>query len=123
MRKKRYIIFVGFILILSFTIPLWAGDMQLGSVNLPRDITYQGKVIAKGSYNLELESTEGEAYLLIKKDDEVLCREMAIIMAAKRHYAKAKITVAILAKDDDPLLRIRVFAGDKIYSTFYQYTQ
>jgi len=121
MRKKRFFIPAVFILILSFAIPHWAGDMQLGSFNLPRNIIYQGKTIAKGSYNLALESKNGDAYLLIKKGDEVLCREMAIIIPAKRNYSEAKIAVAVLVRDDDPLLRIRAFVGNKTYSTYHEY--
>jgi hypothetical protein len=121
MRIKRVIVYAALILMLSSIILLWAENTNLGSFNLPRDITYEGKTITKGTYDLELEIAAEDAYLLIKKDNEVVCREMAIIMPAKQNYASPKITVVVLAKDDDPILRIRVFVGNKIYSTYYQY--
>ncbi len=121
MKIKRVILCATLIFILSTIMPLRAENTNLGSFNLPRDITYEGKTITKGSYDLELEIAGENAYLIIKRDDEVLCREMAIIMPAKHNYASPKITIAILAKDDDPILRIRVFVGNKIYSTYYQY--
>ena len=123
MLKKRFIMAAIMILILSMSIPLQAEDVKLGSFKLPRDITYQGRVIAKGSYNLDLELKEEEAFLLIKKDGEVLCREMAIVIPGKREYETPRITVTILTRDDDPLLRIRAFVDSKTYSTYYQYIQ
>jgi hypothetical protein len=121
MRIKRVILCATLIFILSTIMSLWAENTNLGSFNLLRDITYEGKTITKGAYDLELEIAGEDAYLIIKKGEEVLCREMAIIMPAKRNYASPEITVVILTKDDDPILRIRVFVGDKVYSTYYQY--
>lgn len=121
MRIKRAIIYAALILMLSSIMPLWAENTNLGSFYLPRDITYQGTNIAKGSYNLELEIAGEDAYLIIKKGEEVLCREMAIIIPAKSTYSKPKITAVILTKDDDPILRVRVFVDNATYSAYYQY--
>ena len=123
MNKKRLIKAAIVILLLSITIPLRSEDVELGSFKLPRDINYQGRVIAKGSYNLDLELKEAEAFLLIKKDGEVLCREMAIVIPGKKEYETPRITVTILTRDDDPLLRIRTFVGSSTYSGYYQYIQ
>jgi len=94
--------------------------LKLGKFTLPKDVEYSGKTIAKGVYQLSMETSDEDAFICIWKDDEQLSRELAIIQEAKKNYAKPVIAVDVITQDKDQFVRISVFMERKVYKAFYK---
>ncbi|MCD6451859.1 MAG: hypothetical protein J7L64_05810 [Acidobacteria bacterium] len=122
--KKRFhllmVLVVGVSLVISPVVLAKTGSWKF---KLKRDIVYQGKTISQGIYTLSLIEEEGKPYLVIKKKDEVLVKELAIVVQAKKRYPAPILMQTTMTKDNNPLFRIQLLWGDKIYKAFFEYVK
>lgn len=108
---------IGAFLVMS---PLVLAETGSWKFNLERDIIYEGKTITQGVYTFSLIEEEGKPYIVIKKKDEVLVKELAIVVAAKKHYPNPILMQTTLKQDDTTLFRIQLLWGNSIYKAFFE---
>jgi hypothetical protein len=108
---------IGILLVIS---PLILAETGSWKFNLERDIIYQGKTISQGSYTFSLIEEEDKPYIVIKKKDEVLVKELAIVVAAKKRYPNPILMQTTIKQDDTTLFRIQLLWGESIYKAFFE---
>ena len=120
MRNKIAFI-IALLFVLSITTAAFAKDM--GQVTIPRSVKLKGEVISAGTYTFAVEKTGEGVEVQLKRDGEIVARELAITKVAEKSYDYARLAYQPLKRGgkDDPVLS-RVFCSYQgtIYLLYFE---
>lgn len=79
---------------------------DLGSVEIPRNVTIKNVSVSAGTYTVALSQEGNNVMIQLKQGDRVVVSELAITKPADRNFSSARIMYQSLRRDgsDDPLV-------------------
>ncbi len=95
-------------------------EIQVGSVNIPREFIHEGKEYPKGVYKMILTEKDGvPVFLVNSKENELLFEEIAVIKPyeGKTKNFKHRINKAVLK--DYEYFRVKVSTPASLYMAYF----
>ena len=87
-----------------------------GTIRLPRDIDFGEQTVARGSYQIALTESEGEAWFVLSKSGKEVSKDVAIEWPAKELPTQGMQSEILKGGE---YFRVRVRKGNSVYLIHY----